>query len=156
MVYNDKYFFEFDTLKTRNKAIKYYRVVFSKLESIPYTYTLVEMKGANSPFVLNYKSAENNAFSPIKTSSAEINIFYPLNSSASVPTPDDFFSSTADYEWKVSLFEMTDNGATSTLKWQGFLIDSDIQYDWQDVYYYRLTASDNLSVLKDKKYTADD
>ena len=156
MVYNDKYFLEFDTLKTADAAIKYYRVMFSKLEETAITYSLVELQSSNTPFVLSYRSGEDNAFSPIKTSSAEINILYPLNAASDIPTPVSFFSLTSDYEWRVQLYEMTDNGAISTLKWQGFLIDSDIQYEWQDAYYYRLTATDNLSVLKDKKYTADD
>jgi hypothetical protein len=156
MVYNDKYFLEFDTLKTADSAIKYYRVLFSKLEETAQTYTLVEMQGSNAPFVLTYRSAENNAFSPIKTSAAEINVFYPLNPIADLPTPDTFFSASSDYEWRVQLYEITDNGATSTLKWQGYIVDSDIQYEWQDIFYYRLTATDNLSVLKDKKYTASD
>jgi len=156
MVYNDKYFLEFDTLKTADAEIKYYRVLFSKKEDTAITYPLVEMQGSNAPFVLTYRSAEDNAFSPIKTSSAEINIFYPLNAASDIPTPTTFFDATLEYNWRVQLFEITDNGATSTLKWQGFLINSDIQYEWQDAYYYRLTATDNLSVLKDKKYTADD
>jgi hypothetical protein len=155
MVYNDKYFLEFDTLKTADAEIKYYRVLFSKKEDTAITYPLVEMQGSNAPFVLTYRSAEDNAFSPIKTSSAEINIFYPLNAASDIPTPTTFFDATLEYNWRVQLFEITDNGATSTLKWQGFLINSDIQYEWQDAYYYRLTATDNLSVLKGKKYTAD-
>ena len=156
MVYNDKYFFEFDTLKTRDKAVLYYRVVFSKKEAIEHTYDLVELTPSNSPFVLSYKSSEDFAFSPFRVSSAEINILYPFGASADVPTPDDFFTSTDNSDWLVRLYAITDNGATSTLNWQGFLITSDIQYEWQDAYYYRLTATDNLGVLKDIKYSRTD
>lgn len=152
MPYNQKYFFEFDTLKTANKATKYYRVVFSKLEDIAYTYDLIELQAANSPFVLTYRSPEDNAFSPIKTSSAEINILYPYDPAAGTPEPDEFLNNTTDTLWLVQLYEMTFNGTVSTLKWQGFLIN-DVQYEWQDAYYYRLVATDNLAVLKDVKYS---
>lgn len=155
MPYNQKYFFEFDTLKTANKATKYYRVVFSKLEDIAYTYDLIELQAANSPFVLTYRSPEDNAFSPIKTSSAEINILYPYDPAVGTPEPDEFLNNTTDTLWLVQLYEMTSNGATSTLKWQGYLIN-DVQYEWQDAYYYRMVATDNLAVLKDVKYSDDD
>ena len=151
MVYNDKYFFEFDTLKTADKAIKYYRVVFSKLENTAIAYDLVELVGSNSPFVLTYRSPEDNAFSAIKTSSAEINILYPYDAGNDVPEPDIFFGYDKLFQWKVTLIELTDNGATENLKWQGYMIDNDIQYEWQDAYYYRITATDNLSVIKDLK-----
>lgn len=154
MPYNQKYFFEFDTLKTANKATKYYRVVFSKLEDIAYTYDLIELKASNSPFVLTYRSPEDNAFSPIKTSSAEINILYPYDPAAGTPEPDEFLDNTTESLWLVQLYEITSNGTVSTLKWQGFLIN-DVQYEWQDAYYYRLVATDNLAVLKDVKFSDD-
>ncbi len=154
MPYNQKYFFEFDTLKTANKVTKYYRVVFSKLEDIAYTYDLIELQAANSPFVLTYRSPEDNAFSPIKTSSAEINILYPYDSATGTPEPDEFLNNTTDTLWLVQLYELTSNGAVSALKWQGYLIN-DVQYEWQDAYYYRLVATDNLAVLKDVKYSDD-
>jgi hypothetical protein len=153
MPYNDKYFFEFDTLKTANNATKYYRVVFSKLEDIAVTYDLVELTPSNSPFVLSYRSAEDFAFSPIKTSSAEINILYPYDASADVPQPELFFDASDEVSWRIQLYEITSAGTISTLKWQGFLIDNDVQYEWQDAYYYRMTATDNLAVLKDVKYS---
>jgi len=156
MPYNQKYFFEFDTLKTANKVTKYYRVVFSKLEDIAYTYDLIELQAANSPFVLTYRSPEDNAFSPIKTSSAEINILYPYDSATGTPEPNEFFDASDEITWLVQLYEYTSNGAVSALKWQGYLLDSDVQYEWQDAYYYRMTATDNLSVLKDIKYSATD
>jgi hypothetical protein len=154
MPYNQKYFFEFDTLKTANKVTKYYRVVFSKLEDIAYTYDLIELQAANSPFVLTYRSPEDNAFSPIKTSSAEINILYPYDPATGTPEPDEFLNNTTDTLWLVQLYELTSNGAVSALKWQGYLIN-DVQYEWQDAYYYRLVATDNLAVLKDVKYSDD-
>lgn len=153
MPYNDKYILEFDTLKTANKATLYYKVVFSELEDVEETYPLVSMTGSNAPFVLTYRSAEDFAFYPIKTSFAEINIFYPPNASNDLPKPETFFLNSNSLSWRVQLYEMTDNGATDTLKWQGFLVTDDIQYAWQDEYYYRLTATDNLGVLKDVKYS---
>lgn len=153
MPYNEKYFFEFDTLKTADSAVKYYRVVFSKNELNPAIYDLVELVGSNSPFVLSYKSAEDFAFYPIKTSSAEINILYKSSFSEDYPAPEEFFSETGQTEWLVQFYELTLSGTVSTLKWQGFLIDSDIQYEWQDEFYYRLTATDNLGVLREVKYS---
>ena len=156
MPYNDKYFFEFDTLKTANKVTKYYRVVFSKLEDIAVTYDLVQLTPSNSPFVLSYRSPEDNAFSPIKTSSAEINILYPYDANTNVPEPEMFFDASDEVTWLIKLYEITSNGAVTALKWQGYLLDSDVQYEWQDAYYYRMTATDNLSVLKDIKYSDPD
>jgi hypothetical protein len=154
MPYNDKYFFEFDTLKTANKVTKYYRVVFSKLEDITVTYDLVQLTPSNSPFVLSYRSPEDNAFSPIKTSSAEINILYPYDANADVPQPEIFLNNTQEAQWLVRFYEITSNGAVTALKWQGYLLN-DVQYEWQDAYYYRLVATDNLAVLKDVKYSDD-
>lgn len=156
MTYNDKYFFEFATLKTADKAQLSYKVVFSQKEDIPGTYDLVELTPSNSPFVLSYKAAEDFAFSPFRVSSAEINILYPYDANTDVPQPENFFTALDDLSWRVQLYETTDNGGSFQLKWQGFLITSDIQYEWQDAYYYRLTATDNLAVLKDIKYSRDD
>lgn len=156
MTYNDKYFFEFATLKTANKSQLYYKVLFAQKEDIPVVYDLVELKASNSPFILSYKSAEDFAFSPFRVSSAEINILYPYGASDDVPQPENFFTALDDLSWRVQLLESTDNGISFQLKWQGFLITSDIEYEWQDAYYYRLTATDNLGVLKDIKYSRED
>jgi hypothetical protein len=155
MAYNDKYFFEFDTLKTADKTQLFYKVLFSKKEDSAVVYDLVELTPANSPFVLSYKSLDDFAFSPFRVSSAEINILYPYDPVTNTPQPENFFSDTDEQTWRVQLLESTDNGATFNLKWQGFLIN-DIQYEWQDAYYYRLTATDNLGVLKDIKYSRSD
>jgi hypothetical protein len=37
--------------------------------------------------------------------------------------------------------------------WSGYVLNSDIQYDWQDQYFLRLTATDFLGVLKEYKYS---
>lgn len=154
MTYNDKYFFEFATLKTANKSQLYYKVLFAQKEDIPVVYDLVELKASNSPFILSYKSAEDFAFSPFRVSSAEINILYPYGASDDVPQPENFFTALDDLSWRVQLLESTDNGVSFQLKWQGFLIN-DVQYEWQDAYYYRLTATDNLGSLKAYKYSDD-
>lgn len=153
MPYNDKYFFEFGNLKETNSNVLHYKVVLSKLEAVSYTYDLIELQAANSPFVLTYRSPEDNAFSPIKTSSAEINILYPYDPATGTPEPDDFFGFDRSYQWQVRFYEITSSGTVETLKWQGFIIDNDIQYEWQDAYYYRMTATDNLAVIKDLKFT---
>lgn len=151
-VYNDKYFFEFATLKTANKSQLSYKVVFSQKESSVVNYDLIELTPSNSPFVLSYKSAEDFAFSPFRVSSAEINILYPINPVTDLPQPENFFTALDDLSWKVQLYQTTDNGVTFNLKWQGFLIN-DVQYEWQDTYYYRLTATDNIGSLKYVKYS---
>lgn len=156
MTYNDKYFFEFATLKTADKSQLYYKVLFAQKEDIPVVYDLVELKASNSPFILSYKSAEDFAFSPFRVSSAEINILYPYGASDDVPQPENFFTALDDLSWRVQLLESTNNGVSFQLKWQGFLITSDVEYEWQDAYYYRLTATDNLGVLKDIKYSRED
>jgi hypothetical protein len=156
MTYNNKYFFEFATLKTADKSQLYYKVLFAQKEDIPVVYDLVELKASNSPFILSYKSAEDFAFSPFRVSSAEINILYPYGASNDVPQPENFFTALDDLSWRVQLLESTDNGISFQLKWQGFLITSDVEYEWQDAYYYRLTATDNLGVLKDIKYSRED
>ena len=152
MPYNDKYFFNFGNLKQTNQNVLHYKVVLSKLEAVSYTYDLIELQAANSPFVLTYRSPEDNAFSPIKTSSAEINILYPYDPAVGTPEPDDFIGFDRSYQWQVRFYEVTSSGTVETLKWQGYIIDNDIQYEWQDAYYYRMTATDNLAVIKDLKF----
>lgn len=154
--YNDKYFFEFATLKTADEAELYYRVVFSKLESVATTHDLVELTPSNAPFILSYKASEPHVFAPLRTSSAEINILYPYNAAENVPEPIEFFTDSDYLTWQVRLYKITDSGLTSTLSWTGFLVESDLQQDWQDAYYYRLTATDNIGVLKDVSYTSTD
>lgn len=152
MPYNDKYFFEFGTLKTADATEKYYKVLFSKLETVASVTDLIEITPAQSPFVLTYSNKGDDPFNPIRVSSAEINIMYPHGSDSDIPTPDRFFIDNDNQNWRVQLIEMTSGGMVESLKWQGFLLNSDFQYEWQNSYYYRMTAVDNLSILKDQRY----
>jgi hypothetical protein len=130
----------------------YYQVKFEKQEATSIVYDVTELVPAqDSPFVLNYKASKDNIFAPIRSSYADIKCFIPVNSTVQ---PSDFFFDSDEYTWKMSFYET--NGVTETLKWRGFLLPDVIQYEWQEQYYLQLTATDNLAVLKDIKYTRED
>jgi hypothetical protein len=148
MVYNYKYKLEWVGLKNANSNEYYYRLEFYKKEADPFTYEPYPLTASNKPFTLNYKSKSDYVFEPFRASSAEINLFFNTDS---VVQPEDFYSDTDNTSWKVVLKLI--EGATETDLWSGYVLNSDIQYDWQDQYYLRLTASDFLGVLKEYKYS---
>ena len=151
MFYNHIYNLQFKGLDQVGTDL-YYQVKFEKQEATSIVYDVTELVPAqDSPFVLNYKASKDNIFAPIRSSYADIKCFIPYNSTTQ---PSDFFFDTNEYSWKLSLFET--NGVTEDLKWVGFLLPDVIQYEWQEQYYLQLTATDNLAVLKDIKYTRED
>jgi hypothetical protein len=130
----------------------YYQVKFEKQEATSIVYDITELVPAqDAPFVLNYKASKDNIFAPIRSSYADIKCFIPYDS---ITQPSDFFFDSDEYTWKVSLYET--NGVTEDLKWVGFLLPDVIQYEWQEQYFLQLTATDNIPVLKDIKYTRED
>ena len=130
----------------------YYQVKFEKYDTTVIDYPIIELIPAqNSPFILKYKASKDNIFAPIRSSYADIQCFIPTNSTVQ---PSDFFFDNDEYSLRVSLYET--NGVTETLKWRGFLLPDVIQYEWQEQYFLQLTATDNLAVLKDIKYTRED
>ena len=148
MAYNHIYNLQFKGLDQVSTDL-YYQVKFEKYEPTVVVYDVIELKPAqDSPFVLNYKATEDNIFAPIRSSFADIKCFIPYNSTIQ---PSDFYYETDEFTLRVSLYET--NGISSTLKWRGFLLPDVIQYEWQEQYYLQLTATDNLAVLKDIKYT---
>lgn len=148
MVYNYKYKLEWVGLKNANHDEYYYRLEFYKKEANPFTYEPYPLTASNKPFTLNYKAKTDFVFDPFRASSAEINLFFNTDS---VVQPEDFYSDTDNTSWKVILKLV--EGATVTSLWSGYVLNSDIQYDWQDQYYLRLTASDFLGILKEYKYS---
>jgi hypothetical protein len=130
----------------------YYQVKFEKQEATVVVYDVIELVPAeDSAFVLNYKASKDNIFAPIRASYADIKCFIPYNSTVQ---PSDFFYENDEYSLKISLYET--NGVTEDLKWVGFLLPDVIQYEWQEQYFLQLTATDNIAVLKDIKYTRED
>ena len=130
----------------------FYQVKFEKQEATSIVYDITELVPAqDSPFVLNYKASKDNIFAPIRSSYADIKCFIPYDSTIQ---PSNFFFDNDEYSLRVSFYET--NGITETLKWQGFLLPDVIQYEWQEQYYLQLTATDNLAILKDIKYTRED
>lgn len=151
MAYNHIYNLQFKGLDQVGTNY-FYKVKFEKQEATEIVYDVLELIPAqDSPFVLNYKSTKDNIFAPIRSSYADIKCFIPYNS---LIQPSDFFFDNDEYTLRVSLYES--NGTTDVLKWRGFLLPDVIQYEWQEQYYLQLTAADNLSVLKDIKYTRSD
>ena len=151
MFYNHIYNLQFKGLDQVGTDF-YYLVKLEKLEvteSFPDVIDLIPAQ--DSPFVLNYKASKDNIFAPIRASYADIKCFIPVNSTVQ---PSDFFFDTNEYTWKVSLYES--NGVTESVKWVGFLLPDVIQYEWQEQYFLQLTATDNIAVLKDIKYTRED
>lgn len=151
MAYNHIYNLQFKGLDQLDSDY-YYQVKFEKFEADSQPYDVIELVAAeSSPFVLRYKATKNNIYSPIRSSYADIKCFIPLGSEVQ---PSDFFYATDEYSLRVSFYET--NGVTETLKWVGFLLPDVLQYEWQEQYYLQLTATDNLAVLKDVKYTRED
>jgi hypothetical protein len=148
MVYNYKYKLEWTGLKNANASEYYYRLEFYKKEAEEIVYDVITLTASNKPFTLNYKAKSDYVFEPFRASSAEINLFFNTDS---IVQPEDFYSDTDNTSWKVILKLV--QGATETSLWSGYVLNSDIQYDWQDQYYLRLTASDFLGVLKEYKYS---
>lgn len=151
MAYNHIYNLQFKGLDQVGTNL-YYQVKFEKFEAAVVVYDVIELIPAqDSPFVLNYKATEDNIFSPIRASYADIKCFIPTDSPIQ---PYNFYYNIDEYSLRVSLYET--NGTTPTLKWQGFLLPDVIQYEWQEQYFLDLVATDNLAVLKNIKYSRDD
>jgi len=151
MFYNHIYNLQFKGLDQVGTNL-YYQVKFEKYEATSIVYDVIELIPAqDSAFVLNYKATKDNIFAPIRASYADIKCFIPYNSQVQ---PSDFFFDADEYSLKVSFYET--NGTTETLKWVGFVLPDVIQYEWQEQYYLQLTATDNLAVLKNVKYTRED
>jgi hypothetical protein len=151
MAYNHIYNLQFKGLDQVGTDL-YYQVKFEKYDAAVIPYDVIELIPAqDSPFVLNYKASKDNIFAPIRSSFADIKCFIPVNSQVQ---PSDFFFDNDEYSLRLSFYET--DGTTETLKWRGFLLPDVIQYEWQEQYYLQLTATDNLAVLKDVKYTRED
>jgi len=151
MAYNHIYNLQFKGLDQVGTNL-YYQVKFEKQEATVIDYDIIELIPAqDSAFVLNYKASKDNIFAPIRSSYVDIKCFIPYNSQVQL---SDFFFDNDEYSLRVSFYET--NGTTETLKWRGFLLPDVIQYEWQEQYFLQLTATDNLAVLKDIKYTRDD
>jgi hypothetical protein len=151
MAYNHIYNLQFKGLDQVGTNL-YYQVKFEKQEATVVVYDVIELVPAeDSAFVLNYKASKDNIFAPIRASYADIKCFIPYNSTVQ---PSDFFYENDEYSLKISLYET--NGVTEDLKWVGFLLPDVIQYEWQEQYFLQLTATDNIAVLKDIKYTRED
>jgi hypothetical protein len=151
MFYNHLYNLDFKGLDQVGTDL-YYLVKFEKQEATVRTPDVINLIAAqDSPFILNYRANKDNIFAPIRASYADIKCFIPYNSTVQ---PSDFFFDSDEYTWKISLYET--NGVTEDLKWVGFLLPDVIQYEWQEQYFLQLTATDNLAVLKDIKYTRED
>jgi hypothetical protein len=151
MAYNHIYNLQFKGLDQVGTDL-YYQVKFEKQEALVVVYDVIELVPAqDSAFVLNYKASKDNIYAPIRSSYADIKCFIPYDSTVQ---PSDFFFDSDEYTWKVSLYET--NGVTEDLKWVGFLLPDVIQYEWQEQYFLQLTATDNIPVLKDVKYTRED
>ena len=151
MAYNHIYNLQFKGLDQVGTNF-FYKVKFEKYEATTVVYDVIELIPAqDSAFVLNYKSIEDNIFSPIRSSYVDIKCFIPYDS---LVQPSDFFFDNDEYSLRVSFYES--DGTSDILKWRGFLLPDVIQYEWQEQYYLQLTATDNLSILKDIKYTRAD
>jgi hypothetical protein len=151
MAYNHIYNLRFKGLDQVGTNL-FYQVKFEKQEATSIVYDVTELVPAqDSPFVLNYKANKDNIFAPIRASYADIKCFIPYNSTVQ---PSDFFYDNDEYSLRISLYET--NGVTETLKWRGFLLPDVIQFEWQEQYFLQLTATDNIAVLKDIKYTRED
>lgn len=157
MVYNYKYKMEWVGLKFANYKLQnpsaddiYYRLEFYKQEPTAITYTVQTLQATTAPFSLNYKSASSYVFEPLRSSFAEINI---MLDSLSTIDPSEFYSDNSDISFKVKLKLINDTSVAETDLWQGYVLNDDIQFDWQSTYTLRMSSIDNLSILKKYKYS---
>lgn len=152
MFYNYKYKMEWVGLKNVTPDSFYYRLEFYKLEDTEITYVVDSLICANTPFVIKYKAKEDFTFEPFRASSAEINIYIDDNT----VQPEEFFSETGNSTYKVIFKLINVDEDIETSLWTGYVLNSDIEYEWQFQSYLRLTASDNLGILKEYKYSQSD
>lgn len=131
-----------------------YKLLIAILEDEEHTYDLIPLTAAPSPFVLNYRSDEEFAFSPLRNSDALISILYE-DADVLNYTPEDFYDLTAK-KFLVTFFLVDNDLETETLKWSGFLISDTFKYAWQIPTYIQLRAIDNLGSLKYIKYSRTD
>jgi hypothetical protein len=82
--------------------------------------------------VLNYKSVSDFVFEPFRTSFAEINLFFDENT---LVEPKDFYSNNDDITFKVKFKLINVIEETETELWQGYILNDDIEYEWQQRYY---------------------
>lgn len=157
MVYNYKYKCEwvghkYQTYKLQNPSADdiYYRLEFYKSEAVAVTYTIEELKASNAPFVLTYNSKSDFVFEPFRPSSADIVIKLGSNSTI---LPEDFYTGIDNTTWKIVFKLINATDVTETELWSGFMLSSEIQYEWQDEYFLRLTVSDNIGILKEFRYS---
>jgi hypothetical protein len=153
MPYNYKYKMEWVGMKNANASEFYYRLEFYKKEETEIIYDVYQLIGSNKPFVLKYISKDDFAFEPFRPSSAEITLFLDENTEVE---PEEFFSDTENTTYKVVLKLIDVTNSTETNLWTGFVLSGDVQYDWQQRYYLRLSATDNLAILKEYKYSQSD
>jgi hypothetical protein len=150
MAYNYKYKVEWVGLKTADNSQFYYRLEFYKKEDIDIVYEIINLKSSEAPFVLNYKSVSDFVFEPFRTSFAEINLFFDENT---LVEPKDFYSNNDDITFKVKFKLINVIEETETELWQGYILNDDIEYEWQQRYYLRMSAIDNISILKKYEYS---
>ena len=153
MTYNYKYKVEFTGLKNANASQFYYRLEFYKKEDSDIIYDIIQLKGSSNPFILKYNSKEDYAFEAFRASNAEITLFFDENTQVE---PEEFFSDTENTTFKVILKLIDVTNSTETSLWTGFILSGDIEYEWQQRYYLRLSATDNLAILKEYKYSQAD
>lgn len=153
MVYNYKYKVEWVGLRHADASTYYYRLEIYKNEEAAFTYDVETLIASQTPFVLTYKAATDYVFEPFRSSFAEMNLFFDESSPVQ---PVDFYSNSDDITFKVKLKLIDVLAETETELWQGFVLNDDIQYEWQDRYYLRMSAIDNLSILKKYEYSDPD
>lgn len=152
MAYNYKYKMEWVGLKQANGNAYYYRLEFYRKEETEIQYNVIPLTASNTPFILNYNAKSDFVFEPFRYSSAEINFFLKGGSTV---IPEDFFQDIDNKSYKVILKLIDVANNTETSLWSGFLLNDDIEYEYQYDTYLRLTATDNLAILKEYKYSED-
>lgn len=115
---------------------------------LKYNYTggMTELTGQPNPVTLSYDSSEDFKFSPIRPSTADINII--LNSETGVNL--DEFWTIDERDFKVEVYKST------SIDWTGFLITDGLSYNLTgNNYEATLTFADGLGNLEHLKFVDD-
>jgi hypothetical protein len=107
--------------------------------------------GDKSPLVINWGDSEEDQFTPVISSKAEVTYFY---TGTEVPNPELFIDIEED-EWLLVVSKLPDN-ATPVLFWKGFITPSSNRYPWLSApFNYTIHAVD-FSFSKGKAVDLDD
>jgi hypothetical protein len=109
-----------------------------------YSGSVIELQGADSPFILREFNTDEDLFKPLRPQQAEISFISQTN-----VTIDDFLGNSDEY-----CFIGFEFLSTTQYYWSGYLLQDDFQETWQDTkHIITLRATEGLGMLKNNPIT---